>query len=97
MSLFAIPFPPIDPVAFEIGPVTVRWYGIAYMVGLLLGWYYIRLLLQNQRLWPAAKAPVTPDHIDDLLLWVTLGVVLGGRLGFRGSDHAFGGRTKIEC
>ncbi len=82
MSLIAIPFPMIDPIAFEIGPVSVRWYGLAYMAGLLLGWYYIRLLIQNDRLWRGSKAPVTADQIDDLLLWVTLGVVVGGRLGF---------------
>ena len=82
MNLFALPFPMIDPIAFELGPVTIRWYGLAYMAGLLLGWYYIRLLIQNDRLWRGSKPPVTAEKVDDLLLWVTLGVVLGGRFGF---------------
>lgn len=80
MSLFVIPFPVVDPVAFEIGPVAVRWYGLAYMAGLLFGWQYIRYLLRNEALW-AGKPPAGPDVADDLLLWCTLGVVLGGRIG----------------
>ena len=82
MSLFAIPYPMIDPIAFELGPVTVRWYGLAYMAGLLLGWYYIRRLIQEGRLWRGGKSPVTDENIDDLLLWITLSIVIGGRLGF---------------
>lgn len=78
----AIPFPSIDPVAFSIGPVTVKWYGLAYMAGLLLGWFYIRRLLTQDRLWPAGRAPFPVDKSDDLLLYMTVGVVLGGRLGF---------------
>lgn len=81
MSLFAIPYPLIDPVAFAIGPVEVRWYGLAYMAGLLLGWQYARAIFANDRLWngrPVAGAATA----DDLILWITLGVVLGGRLGY---------------
>ena len=81
MSLFAIPFPVIDPVAFEIGPFAVRWYGLAYMAGLTLGWLYIRQLLKTERLWPAGP-PMPPHKADDLLLWMVIGVVIGGRLGF---------------
>lgn len=74
--LAAIPFPAIDPVLVEIGPFAIRWYALAYIVGLLLGWRYCLHL--------AARAPrlVTRDHIDDFFLWATLGVVLGGRLGY---------------
>ncbi len=81
MSLLAIPFPVIDPVAIEIGPVAVRWYGLAYMFGLLLGWLYARSLLRNQALWRPDQR-LEPDLADDLLLWATLGVVVGGRLGY---------------
>ena len=80
MSLFVIPFPMIDPVAFTIGPVSVRWYGLAYMFGLLFAWLYIRALVKNTSLWPG-KPPIAPDKTDDLLLWTTLGIVIGGRLG----------------
>ena len=85
MSLFAelaLTFPNIDPVAFQIGPFPVRWYGLAYMVGILLGWYYLRVLIQDKRLWRNGIAPANADQIDDFLLWVTLGIVVGGRLGF---------------
>lgn len=70
-----------DPVAFEIGPVQVRWYGLAYAAGLLLGWLYIRHLVSTPRLW-AGNPPLTPDQTDTLLLVTALGVVIGGRLGF---------------
>lgn len=75
-SLLALlPFPQIDPVIFSIGPLAVRWYGLAYVAGLVLGWRYMHLL--NRRY---AKA-MEPKDIDDLLFWMTIGVVLGGRLG----------------
>jgi phosphatidylglycerol:prolipoprotein diacylglycerol transferase len=76
-----IQYPVIDPVAFSLGPVTVRWYGLAYMAGLLLGWLYIRHLLRHGRLW-GGEPPMAPDQADSMLLWTTLGVVAGGRLGF---------------
>src|SRR5262245_43297311 len=82
MALFTIPYPAIDPVALRLGPLAVKWYGLAYMTGLLLGWLYIKGLLRSDRLWPAAKAPFNPDRADDLLLFMTLGVLLGGRLGY---------------
>jgi phosphatidylglycerol:prolipoprotein diacylglycerol transferase len=80
MSLSII-LPVLDPVALDLGPVTIKWYGLAYMVSLLLGWAYTRSLAGNQRLW-GGKSPLNPVQFDDLLLWVTLGVVVGGRLGY---------------
>lgn len=80
-SILAIAFPQIDPVAFEIGPIALRWYGLAYMAGLVLGWLYIRHLVDEERLWKG-PAPFIPDEVDSLLLWVTIGVVAGGRIGF---------------
>ncbi|KAB2915780.1 MAG: prolipoprotein diacylglyceryl transferase [Hyphomicrobiaceae bacterium] len=82
MRLLAIPFPAIDPVAFHLGPLSVKWYGLAYMAGLLLGWLYIKYLLTQDRLWPASKRPFSPERADDLLLVMTVGVLLGGRLGY---------------
>lgn len=81
MITLAIPFPAIDPVLIEIGPFALRWYALAYVAGLLLGWLYIKRLVQTPRLWHSGPA-ATPLQIDDLLLWVTLGVILGGRLGY---------------
>ncbi|HEX3863858.1 MAG TPA: prolipoprotein diacylglyceryl transferase [Stellaceae bacterium] len=76
MPLFAIPFPAIDPVAIAIGPFAIRWYALAYIVALLLGWRYCLIL--------AERPPrlVSRQNIDDFLTWATLGVVLGGRIGY---------------
>jgi len=74
--ILTIAYPEIDPVIFQIGPFAVRWYALSYIAGLLLGWRYMRYL--------AARDPKGPDAraIDDFLIWVTAGVVLGGRLGY---------------
>ncbi|MCC7251169.1 prolipoprotein diacylglyceryl transferase [Hyphomicrobium sp.] len=82
MNLLAIPFPDFDPVAFSIGPLTIKWYGLAYLAGLIIGWMYIRELLSTPRLWRNDTPPFSVAKVDDLLLYVTLGVVLGGRLGY---------------
>jgi phosphatidylglycerol:prolipoprotein diacylglycerol transferase len=81
-TLWALPFPNIDPVALQIGPVAIKWYGLAYLAGLLLGWLYIRRLLSEPYLWANDRPPFEPAKVDDLLLYITAGVVLGGRLGF---------------
>ncbi len=81
MDLMAIAFPFNDPVAVHLGPVAIRWYGLAYMAGLLLGWLYMRRLCADEGLWGGAS-PMQPDQVDDFLFWATLGTVLGGRLGF---------------
>jgi phosphatidylglycerol---prolipoprotein diacylglyceryl transferase len=81
MDLMAIAFPFNDPVAVHLGPLSVRWYGLAYMAGLLLGWLYMRRLCAEERLW-GGPSPVQPQQVDDFLFWATLGTVLGGRLGF---------------
>ena len=81
-AMLAIPFPMIDPVAFEIGPLAVRWYGLAYFVSILLGWRYARRLASDRRLWGGRPGPITAAEIDDFLLWATLGIVVGGRAGY---------------
>jgi phosphatidylglycerol---prolipoprotein diacylglyceryl transferase len=80
-SLFAIPFPAIDPVALQIGPIAIRWYGLAYVAGLLLGWLYVKRLLATPRFWRDDKPPFAPALADDLFMWVAIGVIVGGRLG----------------
>lgn len=82
MELMALPFPNIDPVAFPLGPIEVRWYGLAYLAGLVLGWLYMRRLLSSPALWAGGQAPMKPSQADDFLLWATLGTVVGGRIGF---------------
>jgi phosphatidylglycerol---prolipoprotein diacylglyceryl transferase len=69
-------FPQIDPVIVQLGPFAVRWYALAYIVSLVLGWRLVRGLV---RLPPAVATPV---QVDDFLTWAVLGVVLGGRLGY---------------
>jgi phosphatidylglycerol---prolipoprotein diacylglyceryl transferase len=69
-------FPQFDPVIVQIGPFGIRWYELAYITGLVLGWRLLRYLV---RLSPAVA---TPLQADDFLTWATLGVVLGGRLGY---------------
>jgi len=81
MRLLTIPYPGIDPVALRLGPLSIKWYGLAYMVGLLLGWLYIKYLLRRDDLWPGGR-PFAPDKADDLLLFMTAGVLIGGRLGY---------------
>ncbi len=74
--LLVLPFPDIDPIAVALGPLAIRWYSLAYIVGLIAAWRYCRRLAERP---PNA---VDPDQFDDFLLWATLGVVLGGRLGY---------------
>ena len=68
--------------ALAIGPLPIRWYALAYIAGILLGWRYAVRLVRNPRLWGGRAATLTPLQIDDLILWVTLGVILGGRIGY---------------
>ncbi len=82
MGFLAIPYPAINPVALQLGPLSVKWYGLAYVAGLLLGRLYVKALLQQGRLWPSEKRPFAPEMVDDLLLFMTVGVLLGGRLGY---------------
>ena len=79
--ILAIPFPVIDPVLFEIGPIfgfslAIRWYALAYVAGILGCWYVVKRLAAT---WPGA-----PDErtIDDFVVWITFGIILGGRLGY---------------
>jgi phosphatidylglycerol---prolipoprotein diacylglyceryl transferase len=76
-----IPFPRIDPVLIHIGPLAVRWYALAYIVGIIAGWFYARAIIAVQRLW-GGPAPLTVIDFDDFIIWVTLGIILGGRTGY---------------
>ena len=82
LPLAAIPFPAIDPVIFQIGPLAVHWYGLGYVVGILFGWWYSKRLVSNPRLWPAGHRPMRSEDLDDFLVWGAVGVVAGGRLGY---------------
>ncbi|ATQ56281.1 prolipoprotein diacylglyceryl transferase [Paracoccus yeei] len=80
-----IPFPQISPEIFTIHlfglSFSLRWYALAYLVGLIVGWRIIVGLMRRPALW-GGRAPMRPEQAEELLTWVVLGVVLGGRLGF---------------
>ena len=81
MPLFAVPFPVINPVLVEIGPVPIRWYALAYIAGLILGWWLARRLVAQDSLWGKRLRPSVVS-LDDLLVYAALGVVAGGRIGY---------------
>jgi phosphatidylglycerol:prolipoprotein diacylglycerol transferase len=81
MSPLVIPYPDIDPVAFAIGPIAVKWYGLAYAAGLILAWLYVRRLVQERHLWAKGQPPFAVNRADDLVFWIIVAVVLGGRMG----------------
>jgi phosphatidylglycerol---prolipoprotein diacylglyceryl transferase len=76
-----IAYPSIDPVLISIGPFPIRWYALAYIAGLVLGWAYAQFLVRRPGLWGAGPRPDTAC-IDDLLVYAAIGVILGGRLGY---------------
>ena len=88
----AIPFPHIGPAALTLpgfsigdmafGPFPLRWYALAYLAGLVIGWRYMVAMVKNERLWKPNQKRLTPTACDDYLFWATLGVILGGRIGY---------------
>jgi phosphatidylglycerol:prolipoprotein diacylglycerol transferase len=81
MPFLTIAFPVFDPIALSIGPIAIRWYALAYIGGIVLGWIYARSLVKNARLW-GGPAPITLVQLDDFILWVTIGIIVGGRTGY---------------
>lgn len=81
MPFLLIDFPVFNPVAVSLGPIVIRWYALAYIVGIVLGWIYARSLIKKPRLW-AGEVPITLPQLDDFILWVTIGIILGGRTGY---------------
>lgn len=90
--MLVLPFPNIDPVMvsigpiFGIGPINIHWYAMGYIVGIMLGWVYIARILSHPPYWTGrahgGAPPASQDDIGDLVVWVTLGIILGGRIGF---------------
>jgi phosphatidylglycerol:prolipoprotein diacylglycerol transferase len=81
MPPLVIQFPEIDPIALAIGPFAIRWYALSYVVSLLLGWWLARQLCRYEWLW-GRKPPLNDQGVDDFLLYMACGIVLGGRLGY---------------
>ena len=86
MLSMLIPFPNIGPdiFAIQIGGIdlAVRWYAVAYIAGIIIGWRIIVAALKAPRLWPKDTSPMTPAQMEDLLTWIIIGIIAGGRLGF---------------
>lgn len=84
-SLAAIPFPPFDPVALRLGPLAIRWYGLAYVAAFLFAYLLLRRMVGQGRL------RIATEQLSDLVLWLVAGVMLGGRLGWWLFYHRGGG------
>ncbi|UDF02633.1 prolipoprotein diacylglyceryl transferase [Asticcacaulis sp. AND118] len=74
--------PDIDPVIFHIGPLALRWYALAYVAGIAAGWWYLSQLIRKEALWAPYPAPLSREHLEDLIIWMALGIILGGRIGY---------------
>ena len=72
-----IPFPDIDPIALRLGPVAVHWYGIAYVAGFFTGLAYLKHIIKRY-----GEQVVSLKHADDAFIWIIIGIILGGRLGY---------------
>jgi phosphatidylglycerol---prolipoprotein diacylglyceryl transferase len=81
MPFLVLQFPQFDPIAVSLGPFAIRWYALAYIVGIVLGWVYARKILRTEKFW-GGPAPISVVQFDDFVLWVTLGIILGGRTGY---------------
>jgi phosphatidylglycerol---prolipoprotein diacylglyceryl transferase len=81
MPFLLIDFPVFDPIAIQIGWFAIRWYALAYIGGIVLGWIYARSLLKSEQPW-GGPAPISLLQLDDFILWVTIGIILGGRTGY---------------
>jgi phosphatidylglycerol:prolipoprotein diacylglycerol transferase len=72
----------MSPVALTIGPIEIRWYALAYIGGIVAGWLLARAYARRDALWGGGRSPVAPEALDDLFVWMALGIVIGGRLGY---------------
>jgi phosphatidylglycerol---prolipoprotein diacylglyceryl transferase len=78
----ALAFPPLNPIAFSIGPFAIHWYALAYVAGLLFASWYLKRLVTFPKLWGAYRPTLAIQQVDDLFLWFLIGVIGGGRLGY---------------
>ena len=83
---FALPFPDIGPEVFSISlggmEFALRWYALAYIAGIVIGWRIMVAAAKRPALWPGDRAPMTPAQVEDFLTWAVLGIIAGGRLGY---------------
>jgi phosphatidylglycerol:prolipoprotein diacylglycerol transferase len=83
---FAIPFPDIGPEIFSVSlfgmEFALRWYALAYIAGIIIGWRIVVAAVKRPALWPGDRAPMTPGQVEEFLTWAVLGIIAGGRLGY---------------
>ncbi len=81
-----IPFPDLSPEIFSVSlfgmTFALRWYALAYIFGLIIGWRLVVMAVKRPQMWPNNKTPMTPAQVEDFATWAVLGVILGGRLGY---------------
>jgi len=86
MLLGLLPFPHIDPVLVQLGPLAIRWYALSYIAGLVAGWWLAARMTRDRALWRnptfSNKPPMNAEQVGDLVVWATIGVILGGRIGW---------------
>lgn len=82
LPLAALPFPNIDPVIVQLGPLAIHWYGLAYIVGILFAYWYAKRLAANPKVWTNGALPIKSEDLDDFLVWAAIGIVAGGRVGY---------------
>lgn len=74
--------PDINPILLQIGPVAIHWYALAYIVGIALGWWYLHRVINSEALWGPKGAPLDNTRLEDMVLWLALGIIVGGRIGY---------------
>ncbi len=83
---FAIPFPDLGPEIFSISigsfDFALRWYALAYIAGILIGWRIVVAAVRRPALWPGDRAPMTPEQVEAFLTWAVIGIIAGGRIGY---------------
>ena len=71
-----LPFPEVSPIMFSIGPLAIRWYSMAYLVGIVVGWWFVLKKVQTYKL------SLTKEQIEDFVFYITIGIIVGGRFGY---------------
>ncbi|WP_455476443.1 prolipoprotein diacylglyceryl transferase [Bartonella sp. B17] len=78
----AIAFPDyLDPVIIHLGPISLHWYGLGYVIGVLFAWWYAQKLLERPSLWYANQPPMDKEKIENFVIWSIISIIVGGRLG----------------
>ena len=70
----------IDPIALRVGPLEIRWYGLAYLAGILLGLYYAKWIIANYK--KKNNLSISINNIDEIFIWIVFGIIFGARIGY---------------